>query len=323
MAGRTLSWLLAFLTVASCALAAPQGRKDLPGRQVKVAAIPIGFGGKRDEKLKLALDHLETAGKAGVDIACLPEEFAGYDKAEPVPGPITQAIAEMAKKHRMYVICPIREQAADEQVFNTAVLIDRNGKIIGCYRKVFVFWGEGVNVSKDGVKVFDLDFGRISILTCFDANFSELWQEAEQKGAEIVFWPSAYGGGMPLNGYAMCHNYYVVPVGKGNIIDITGQSPASVEKPRPDQFIATLDLDRTLIHVDFNKEKVERLLKEHTGELELEREYPLEAWYLLRSARPGVLVRELLKEHKIEPLRDYRHRSREQINQARKEGKRI
>lgn len=322
MAARTLSWLLASAIIASCALAAPQGRKDMPGRQVKVAAIAIGFGGKRVEKLKLALDHLETAGKAGVDIACLPEEFAGYDKAEPVPGPITEAVADAAKKHHMYVICPIREQASDGQIYNTAVLIDRSGKVIGYYRKVFVFWGEGVNVSKEGVKVFDLDFGRISILTCFDANFSELWQEAEQKGAEIVFWPSAYGGGMPLNGYAMCHDYYVVPVGKGNIIDITGQ-PAAVEKARPDQFIATLDLDRTLIHHDFNKEKVKRLLKEHAGEVELEREYALEAWYLLRSARPGVLVHDLLRQYKIESLRDYRHRSREQINQARKDGKKI
>jgi len=295
----------------------------MPGRQVKVAAIAIGFGGERDEKLKLALDHLETAGKAGVDIACLPEEFAGYDKAEPVPGPITETVAEAAKKHHMYIICPIREQAADGQIYNTAALIDRDGKIIGFYRKVFVFWGEGVNVSKEGVKVFDLDFGRISILTCFDANFSELWQEAEQKGAEIVFWPSAYGGGMPLNGYAMCHNYYVVPVGKGNIIDLTGQPAPSVEKPRPDQFIATLDLDRTLIHHDFNTEKVKRLLKEHAGEVELEHEYALEAWYLLRSTKPSVLVRDLLKQYKIESLRDYRHRSREQINQARKDGKKI
>ncbi len=323
MTGRTLSWLLVSAIVVSCALAAPQGRKELPGRQVKVAAIAIGFGGKRVEKLKLALDHLETAGKAGVDIACLPEEFAGYDKAEPVPGPITEAVADAAKKHHMYVICPIREQASDGQIYNTAVLIDRSGKVIGYYRKVFVFWGEGVNVSKEGVKVFDLDFGRISILTCFDANFSELWQEAEQKGAEIVFWPSAYGGGMPLNGYAICHNYCVVPVGRGNIIDLTGQPPASVEKPRPDQFIATLDLDRTLIHHDFNKEKVKRLLKEHAGEVELEREYALEAWYLLRSAKPGVLVHDLLGQYKIESLRDYRHRSREQINQARKDGKKI
>ncbi|MHC4520304.1 MAG: hypothetical protein ACYTAS_17070, partial [Planctomycetota bacterium] len=53
--------------------AVPQlNRERLPGRQVKVAAICIGFGGDHDTKLKLAIDHLHTAGRNGVDIACLP-----------------------------------------------------------------------------------------------------------------------------------------------------------------------------------------------------------------------------------------------------------
>ncbi len=320
---RTVGYALVVVFSSSLVAAPPQGRKDLPGRQVKVSAISIGFGGKRDEKLKLAIDHLETAGRNGVDIACLPEEFAGYDKAEPVPGPITNAIGEMARKHHMYVICPIREQAADGRVYNTAVILDREGKVAGYYRKVFVYWGEGLNVSDEGVKVFDLDFGRISILTCFDINFPELWQEAERKGAEIVFWPSAYAGGMPLNGYAMCHNYYVVPVGKGNLIDLTGQPVDPVERPRPEQSIATLDLDRTLVHFNFNEDKVKKLLKEHGQEVKIERQYDVESWYLLRSTKPGARVRDLLKRFEIEPLREYRQRSRQQIDQARKDGKRI
>ena len=98
-------------------------RTKLPGRQVKVAAVAIGYGGDHDQKLKLALEHLETAGQQHVDIACLPEEFAGT-KAEPVPGPTTLAVAELARKHNMYVICPIREQAGERE-YNTAVLIDR------------------------------------------------------------------------------------------------------------------------------------------------------------------------------------------------------
>jgi len=116
-------------------------RGELPGRQVKVAAICIGFGGERDVKLKMAIEHLHTAGKNGVDIACLPEEFAGTE-AEPVPGPTTEAVAKLAKTYNMYVICPIREQAGDKQ-YNTAVLIDRKGEVAGYYRKIFVFWGEG------------------------------------------------------------------------------------------------------------------------------------------------------------------------------------
>ena len=299
-------------------------REELPGRKVKIAAICIGFGGKHDEKLKLAIEHLHTAGRNGVDIACLPEEFAGTN-AEPVPGPTTNAVAELAEQYNMYVICPIREQAGDRQ-YNTAVLIDRKGKIAGYYRKIFVFWGEGLHVSTEGVKVFDTDFGKISILTCFDLNFPELWHECDAKDVDIVFWPSAYGGGSPLNAFAILYHYYIVPVGAGNIMDITGKPVEKVDTPRPKQFIATLDLDRTFAHHDFNRKKVEKMLEEHKDEIVVERnlsQEDLAPWWLFKAVKPGVRVRELLEEYKIESLRAYQHRSRKQINQARKEGTRI
>jgi hypothetical protein len=307
---------------ASAAMAVPKDPQSLPGRQIKVAAIAIGFGGDHDRKLTLALEHLETAGANGVDLACLPEEFAGT-KAEPIEGPTTRAVAALARKHRMHVVCPIREQAADGKQYNTAVLLDREGKVAGYYRKVFVFWGEGLHVSGEGVKVFDLDFGRVAVLTCFDANFDELWQEAERKGAELVLWPSAYGGGLVLNGYAMIHNYPIVAVGDGDLIDITGKPVEKIERPRPQQFVATIDLDRTLVHTNFNEAKVARLLAEHKGEIEQERFFGPEAWYLLRAVKPGVRVRDLCKQYRIETLREYRHRSREQINDARRKGNRI
>ena len=299
-------------------------REKLPGRQVKVAAICIGFSGEHDVKLKMAIEHLETAGKNGVDIACLPEEFAGT-KAEPVDGPTTEAVAELAKKYNMYVICPIRELAEDKQ-YNTAVLIDRKGKIVGYYRKIFVFWGEGLNLSTEGVKAFDTDFGRISILTCFDLNYPELWRQCDDLDVDMVFWPSAYGGGSPLNAYAILYHYYIVPVGAGNIIDITGKTFEKIEKPNPKQFIATLDLDRAFAHHDFNREKVEKMLAEHNGEIEVERnlsDEDLAPWWLFKAVKPGVKVRELLRKYGIETLREYQHRSRKQINEARIKGERI
>lgn len=314
-----------FLFAAVLAMCQPMSAADrgpLPGRQVKVAALAIGFGGKHAEKLKLALEHLETAGQHGADIACLPEEFSGA-AAEPLAGPTTKAIGDLARKYKMYVVCPICEQGADGQKYNTAVLLDRTGKIAGYYRKVFVFWGEGLHPSKEGVPVFDTDVGRIALLTCFDANFDELWQEAERKGAEIVLWPSAYGGGMPLNGYAMIHNYYVVAVGQGNMIDVFGKTIQAVEQPRAQQFIATLDLDITIVHHDFTGGKVARLLREHQGEVEKLPMGGMEGWYVLRAVKPGVQVRPLCKKYEIETLREYRQRSRQQINQRRAAGQTV
>ena len=329
------TFLAGFLVVASVCLAwaadvraagaaAQLDRDKLPGRQVKVAAICIGFGGEYDLKLKQAIKHLHTAGQNGVDIACLPEEFAGT-KAEPIPGPTTEAVAELAKQYNMYVICPIREQAGDKQ-YNTAVLIDRKGQVAGYYRKVFVFWGEGLHCSTEGVKAFDTDFGRISILTCFDLNFPELWQQCDNLDVDIVFWPSAYGGGSPLNAYAILYHYHIVPVGAGNIIDITGKTVGNIEKPCPKQFIATLDLDRAFAHHDFNREKVEKMLDEHKDEIIVERnlsDEDLAPWWLFKAVKPGVRVRGLLKKYGIETLRQYQHRSRQQIDEARQQGKKI
>lgn len=317
--------VLVSVLLGECSVwAAPPDRSKEPGRQVKMAAIAIEYGGDHDTKVKLAIEHLEVAGHHGTDIACLPEEFAGLT-AEPIPGPTTNAMGELAKKHRMYVVCPIRERAADGRQYNTAVLLDRQGQVAGSYRKVFVFWGEnGVSLGKADIPVFDVDFGRIAILTCFDANFDEVWQEVARKGAEIVLWPSAYGGGLPLGGYAAIHNYYIVAVGYGNMIDPLGRTIEPAEKPMPKQFIATLDLDLTLIHKDFNGQRMAKLLEEQKGKVELLPDVgDMEGWYVLRAIAPGVQVRELCKRYDIETLREYRHRSRDQINELRKAGKPI
>jgi hypothetical protein len=176
------------------------------------------------------------------------------------------------------------------------------------------------------VKVFQTDFGKIAILTCFDLNYPELWQTCDDLDAEIVFWPSAYGGGTPLNAYAILYHYYIVPVGAGNIMDVTGKALAYTEKPVPKQFIATLDLDRAFAHQDFNREKVKKMVDEHKDEIIVERDpsdEDLSPWWLFKAAKPGVRVRELLKEYGIEILHDYQQRSREQINEARQSGARI
>jgi len=302
----------------SVVFAATEDSELLAGKKVKVAAICIGTGGEQNAKVKQAVDYLNIAGENGVDIACLPEAFAGLNP-EPIPGPTTNAIAKLARQYSMYVICPIVEQAEEKQ-YNTAVLIDRKGEVVDSYRKVFVYWGEGLTPSEEGIKAFETDFGKISILTCFDLNFAELWHEADALDAEIVFWPSAYGGGMPLNAFAMLYHYYIVPVGWGNIIDITGENMKDVIKPKEKMFIATFDLDRTLIHTNFNTEKVANLLEEHKDEVVQEHYYDMESWYLLKAVKPGVSVRELCKKYEIETLRQYQHRSRRQINEVRKTG---
>ena len=303
------------------AFAAPGDFSDKIGRPVKVAAAAIGCGGDYEKKLPLAIEHLHAAGAAGVDIVCLPEEFSG-GPPEAVPGPTTDAVAALAKQYGMYVICPLKERFEDQQ-YNTAVLIDREGNVAGRYRKIFVFWSENAHAGEARVPFFDTDFGRISILICFDINFPELWLEAARNGSEIVFWPSAFGGGFPLNGYAGTNAYYVVSVGDGNFIDMTGEAIAAASEPLDGLHIATLDMDRTLVHKDYNRDKVVSLLAAHPDEIVLERDWHPEGWFMLRALKPGVRTRDLCRRHDIETLQEYRLRSREQINERRTAGMRI
>ena len=68
------------------------------------------------------------------------------------------------------------------------------------------------------------------------------------------------------------------------------------------------------------------MLKEHEGEIVVERKLSdedLAPWWLFKATKPGVRTRDLLKEHQIETLREYQHRSRKQINEAREKGERI
>src|SRR5689334_21907260 len=76
------------------------------------------------------------------DLLCLPETFTDHgvsqgmlhNIAEPVPGPTTDAFAKLAKAHNCYIICPIRTLRNGRQ-WNTAVVIDRRGDILGMYDK--------------------------------------------------------------------------------------------------------------------------------------------------------------------------------------------
>ena len=76
--------------------------------------------------------------------------------------------------------------------------------------------------SRELVKTFDLDFGRVGLQTCFDMNFDDTWHQLYAQHTDIVFWPSAYGGGMPIRAYAKLYHFAIVPAGWGDITDITG-----------------------------------------------------------------------------------------------------
>jgi predicted amidohydrolase len=314
-----LPLLLAALPAASAApadLAAPPGI----GRPVRVVSLCF-----KSATLDAIAGIVDTEGAKGVDLICLPEAWRGPDVLETLSGPTITTLSALARKHRSYVVCPIYRRA-DGHRLNSTVLIDRTGSVGAVYDKVFPYWNEfdmspPALPGKGDAAVFDADFGRMGIATCFDAKFPEVFQRLRDKGAEMVVWSSAYSGFTELQAFALLHHYYIVTstlTGDSVVYDITGALLLD-ERGKGDVTVSrfTLDMDRTIYHYNFNLDRRARLLAERSGDVALDADMPREEWFVLKAARPGVSARRLGREYGLEELRYYQDRSRTGIDARR------
>lgn len=289
------------------------------GRPVRV--VSLSFPPTQDIARIAAV--VDAEGARGTDVIVLPEVWQGEDVWDTLEGPAVSTMAMMARKHRMYLVCPILRREG-RRAFNSAVWLDRRGRVAGWYDKAYPFWGElqkepTVGFGETAV-VFDSDFGRVGMATCFDVNFPPLWQALADRGAELILWNSAYSAGRSLQAHAINHNYYIVSAtlkGTCLVYDITGECircdrGAGIHVAR-----VTLDLDRGIFHYDYNIEQRDRLLADHCDDVELEQDLTMESWFVLRARRPGVSVRALAKAYGIEDLRDYKRRSRRELDRLR------
>jgi len=163
--------------------------------------------------LERHLPLIEEAGKRGVQLLCLQEIFNGpyfcpsqdarwYAAAEPVPGPTTERLAELARKHKMVIVVPIYEQAAPGVYYNTAAVLDADGSYLGKYRKNHIpqvagFWEKFFfKPGNLGYPVFETRYARVGVYICYDRHFPEGARLLGLGGAEIVFNPSATVAGL-------------------------------------------------------------------------------------------------------------------------------
>ena len=172
-------------------------------RPVHIAVVQppaVGDAVAHEHMRSVALQLLEEAGDGGADIVCLPEylNVMGCDddawRSPPVAtqDPLFGPVSEAAARHSMYVVLPLLE-GRPEGRFNTAVLLDRRGAIVGRYDKTHL---TAVEREDQGVTpgteypVFELDFGRVGVMTCYDGHFPEVARLLALAGAEVIFFPS-------------------------------------------------------------------------------------------------------------------------------------
>lgn len=176
-------------------------------RLVRLASIHhIPRGGKSpQENLDQFAGFLAQAAAKKPDIVCLPEGItvAGtglkyVDVSESIPGPSTELLGALAKKYGFYIVAGIYEREG-KTVYNTAILMGRDGSLKGKYRKVCIPREEyeGGITAGDSFPVFDTDFGRIGIMICWDVFFPEPARMLALKGAEVILLP-IWGGYLTL-----------------------------------------------------------------------------------------------------------------------------
>ncbi|NOY79461.1 MAG: carbon-nitrogen hydrolase family protein [Kiritimatiellaeota bacterium] len=218
-------------------------------RQVRVGTVwLIPRDSTPERNLDLFCAQVDAAGEAGVDIVCLPETLTvpgtgkrAWDCAEPIPGPSTARLGEAARRNRLWVVAGLPE-VRGETLYNTAVLLDREGRVAGCYRKVHLpreEWLQGITPGTE-YPVFETDFGIIAMAICYDWFFPEATACFAMRGAEMVFaptwgntWPDRDGrveGETTFRVRARDNGVYMVPsVYSGNslVIDRLGRILAS------------------------------------------------------------------------------------------------
>ena len=162
------------------------------------------------DNMKKTLEKIKEAAEKGAQIVCLQElyrtkYFPQEEKqdvsklAETIPGESTKAFSELAKEEKIVIIAPLFEKAPNGKYYNSAVVIDSNGKISGCYRKMHIpqdplFYEKNYFEEGDqGYLVHKTKYANIGVLICYDQWFPEAARINALKGAEIIFYPTAIG----------------------------------------------------------------------------------------------------------------------------------
>jgi N-carbamoylputrescine amidase len=179
-------------------------------RPFTVGLIQMQCSTDPGDNLNRASVMLRQAAARGAQVSCLPELFrtqyfcqvedaARFDLAESIPGPTTEALAQVARETRMVVVGSLFERRAAGIYHNTAVVLDADGTLRGLYRKMHIpddplYYEKYYFTPGDlGFQTFDTSFARVGTLVCWDQWYPEAARLTALQGAQILFYPTAIG----------------------------------------------------------------------------------------------------------------------------------
>jgi len=291
-------------------------------RHVTVASVSTEPGYSADKEMDKLLDEAAhyawRARQMGADILAFPEiypqinsEKKHAEAAEELPGSTTERMMTEASKLGMYIIWPLVTRE-DGQAYNSAVLIDRQGQIAGVYHKIHPTIGEiesGI-MPGNSTPVFETDFGTIGMAICYDLNFRDIMTGLKKNGAEIIFFCSAYRGGLQVRAWAFELGCYIVSAiwtDLGQIVDLTGRQLVESYFAQP-VIVHEINLNRRLLHMDYNWEKMDEMLEKYGSELTFDYVSP-EACYAIGCERAGLDIEQVIDEFGLERREEYFQRA--------------
>ncbi len=182
----------------------------LPPDKFRVGLIQMSATPDPEQNLQRAIDRVRQAAAQGAQIVCLPELFqtqyfcqredhALFDLAEPIPGPSTAKLSEVAKHLGIVLIASLFEKRAAGVYHNTAVIFDTDGAVRGLYRKMHIpddplYYEKFYFTPGDlGFRAFDTGVGRVGTLVCWDQWYPEGARLTALQGAHVLFYPTAIG----------------------------------------------------------------------------------------------------------------------------------
>lgn len=227
-------------------------------RMVRLATINHRPQGNKtaEENVREFCELIDTAAEQRPDIICLPEAMtmcgtglSYVDVAEAIPGPTSEVMGRKAREHNCYIVACYDEREG-RAVYNTAVLFDRAGEIVGKYRKVYVPREEieaGITPG-DAYPVFETDFGRVGMMICWDVQWVDPAQALAAQGAEVILLPIWGGRETLMKARAMENHLWLVTSGydaKTWIISPQGEVLAEGTEEEPIAVAkVNLDFDR-------------------------------------------------------------------------------
>jgi predicted amidohydrolase len=250
-------------------------------RKVKIATIHHRPEGNKSaqENIEEFCAWIDRAAQSRPDIICLPEAMTavgtglGYAAvAEPIPGPTSRRLGEKAREHCCYLVACYNERDG-AGVYNTAILIDRQGNLVGKYRKCYLPREEieaGVTPG-DECPVFETDFGKVGMMICWDVHYVEPAQRLALKGAEIILMPIWDGYETLMKARAIENHVWLVTSCYGNpswIIDPEGKVQAEAKEGEGEGVAAAeVDLSQRPYDTEWLGDMRARFFKEHREDL--------------------------------------------------------